>query len=198
MNKLYLTILACILLFGCESKQAKKDNADTSKTPKKEAGMNRSKDTIAFLDDCKRLAERGYIGGLQGTTHSRDSTGLFGFIPCYDCAVTYEVVLVLKGNFHARKTFEYETLTREFDKGCENNFNKFNCFAFVVPLKDPEKQKDGHGIGLTSCKKIVEMLGGKIWLDSVLGQGTTIYFTLPTEKTNSRDAGIDEREYTYG
>jgi len=35
-------------------------------------------------------------------------------------------------------------------------------------------------LGLAICKGIVEGLGGKIWLESVLGTGTNVYFTIPT------------------
>jgi two-component system sensor histidine kinase/response regulator len=39
----------------------------------------------------------------------------------------------------------------------------------------------GTGIGLSTCKKFIELCGGEIWFESKLGKGTEFFFTLPEE-----------------
>jgi len=52
-----------------------------------------------------------------------------------------------------------------------------------------DQQQDGYGIGLALCRRIVQAHFGKIWVDSVLGEGSTFHVILPVYRTLGTEDG---------
>jgi PAS domain S-box-containing protein len=81
----------------------------------------------------------------------------------------------------------------------EKHFDKiFQIFQTLAPRDEFEST----GVGLTLVKKIVEYYGGKVWLVSEVGKGTTFFFTLP--KRSREDGNVlagnsseADGEYSY-
>jgi signal transduction histidine kinase len=78
-----------------------------------------------------------------------------------------------------------EVLFRVVDEGrgipadkLESIFQRFE----QVDYSDA-RQKGGTGLGLAISRSVVERLGGRIWAQSELGVGTTLFFTLPAVRT---------------
>jgi len=105
----------------------------------------------------------------------------------------------LKHTPKGRITFGYNLLDKANDKELEDKADEFIEF-FVKDTgsgiasadlphifgtfmsRDAEKQQ-GFGLGLALCKVIVEKMGGKIKVESVLGEGSTFTFILPFHGT---------------
>jgi PAS domain S-box-containing protein len=62
----------------------------------------------------------------------------------------------------------------------------FNRIFKIFQTLSPRDEFESTGVGLALVKKIIEMYGGTIWVESVVGQGSTFYFTLPKATTDEK------------
>jgi signal transduction histidine kinase len=78
---------------------------------------------------------------------------------------------------HTENEKEHTITLKDNGIGIKEEYKEkvFNIFTKLHSTS----QYEGSGIGLATCKKIVEELGGRMWLTSTEGVGTTFYFTFP-------------------
>ena len=57
---------------------------------------------------------------------------------------------------------------------------------------------EGTGLGMTICRSIIERLNGEIWIESQRGQGTTVFFTLPTADRSLNITKEEEKATEHG
>ena len=82
---------------------------------------------------------------------------------------------------------EYEFFIRDNGVGIKKEyFDKiFQIFQRL------QRDEEGTGIGLTIVRRVIEWHGGRIWLESEEGKGTTFYFTIPKRETAKTGTVID-------
>jgi light-regulated signal transduction histidine kinase (bacteriophytochrome) len=76
-----------------------------------------------------------------------------------------------------RKDDEWEFSVRDNGIGIEPRYKESVLKLFK--RLHARSEYPGNGVGLASCRKIIERHGGKIWLKSEAGTGATFCFTLP-------------------
>ncbi|OHB64780.1 MAG: hypothetical protein A2Y77_01020 [Planctomycetes bacterium RBG_13_62_9] len=74
----------------------------------------------------------------------------------------------------------WEFAVRDSGPGIEEKY--FEKIFQMFQTLAPRDQRESTGIGLPIVKKIVELFGGKVWVESKPGEGATFLFTLPKQE----------------
>ncbi|OQX96639.1 hypothetical protein B6I21_00445 [candidate division KSB1 bacterium 4572_119] len=97
-----------------------------------------------------------------------------------------EVIVTVKAKRLENKKYELQFEVRDTGIGIpKDRMNRlFKSFSQVD--SSTTRKYGGTGLGLTISKKLSEMMGGKMWVKSEAGKGTTFYFTIKAEYRKAR------------
>lgn len=125
-------------------------------------------DLNATLDIEKMPVIKGYYGPIRQVFQNLISNSLK-----YS---RNEVPPQIKVGYLEKKD-EWEFFVQDNGIGIEEEY--YDKIFVIFKRLHRYNEVAGTGMGLTVCKKIIENLGGKIWLESKYGEGSTFYFSIP-------------------
>jgi signal transduction histidine kinase len=80
---------------------------------------------------------------------------------------------------YAKKDNYLELFVKDTGVGIRQDQKEFIFERFRQGQEELNRNYEGTGLGLSISKAYVEMLGGKIWVESEEGKGSAFFFTLP-------------------
>ena len=143
--------------------------------------------------DCKKIVN-DIVLDLGASIKETQATVNIGKLPTLSIYPTEFRQLVQNLIFNGIKFHKPGTLpVLNIESKETNEFWEFSVTDNGIGIKDNHQERvfgifqrlhsrheyDGTGIGLAHCRKIVEIHGGEIWVESTTNKGSTFYFTIP-------------------
>ncbi len=105
-----------------------------------------------------------------------------------------DVVLSIDAAMWKDGRFELHFSVKDMGIGIPSNRIDELFLSFSQVDMSTTRRYGGTGLGLAISKRLVEILGGKIWVESKLGKGSTFHFTIPVEVPSSTVRMPDKKE----
>jgi PAS domain S-box-containing protein len=94
-------------------------------------------------------------------------------------AIKYTEKGIIEFGYRQRSSDEIEFFVSDTGIGIPRNKQEVIFERFIQAEMDNKRAYEGAGLGLAISKAFTQMLGGKIWVESDEGIGSTFYFTIP-------------------
>jgi len=149
------------------------------------------KDMCKRATDCDQLVQE-VLTDLAALIKESDAIVHIEKLPvihCYDLKSVFQNLIINAIKFKKKDVRPVVNISatdigKEFlfivkDNGIGIEKEYYDRIFIIFQRLHLRTEYEGTGIGLSLIKKIIEMHGGKIWVESALGEGSTFYFTIP-------------------
>lgn len=108
-----------------------------------------------------------------------------------------EVVVLGNGRLRDNNQFELHLTVRDTGIGIpQNRMNRlFQSFSQVDA--STTREYGGTGLGLAISKRLIDLMNGRLWVESEVGKGSTFYLTINLDKSQHQPSRIAETEYRH-
>lgn len=149
------------------------------------------KDMVKSTTDCNKLLDEILtdLTVIIKETAAEIHVDALPVINCFDLKSVFQNLILNAIKFRKPNTPPVITISatdtgKEYlfaikDNGIGIEKEYYDRIFVIFQRLHTRVEYEGTGIGLSQCKKIIELHGGKIWVESELGKGSAFYFSIP-------------------